>query len=135
MQTKTSKSIYSTIRLISVLIFFTAFATINLTGCAFSRQFIGVHGSSGYGPGYTNSAHYNEWGFLENMNSKNDWSSNTSDLSCQTPEDLIEISVGDVPNTGIDLNNIHVKAYPEPMWPRGIFRTGTGIVIIVDLYE
>jgi hypothetical protein len=135
MKTKASKSIYSTFRLISAVIFLTTVTTVNITGCALSRQFIGVNGSSGYGPGYTSSAHYNEWDFLENTNSKNIWSNNASDQSCQTVEDLVEISVGEVPNTGIDLNNIHVKAYPEPMYPRGIFRTGTGIVIIVDLYE
>ena len=136
MKTRSSKSTYSTIRLITALLFLIVFTTINITGCALSRQFIGVNGSSGYGPGYTSSTHFNEWDFLENMNSKNDWAYKTNASSCKTAEDVVEILVGDVPNTGIDLNNIHIKADPAPMWPRGgIFRTGTGVVIVVDLYE
>jgi len=135
MKTTLLKSKSLKIRFILFVSFTTMLLLLNITGCALSRQFIRTNTGHGYSPSFTNTTTSNEWGFLEQSGSVDDWIFNDNDNSIQDSDCLVEISTGDIPEAGNDIRNIDIRPYPTHLYPRGIYTTGTGIVIVVDLYR
>jgi hypothetical protein len=130
LKSKFSKTHFTIVAIISAMFLF-----MNITGCALSRQFIRANTGHGYGSGFANTSSSNEWDFLEHNGSGDEGIIDASNNSYQQTECLVDITPGDVVPTGNDLSNMAVRAYPAPVWPRGIYTTGTGIVIVVDLYK
>lgn len=111
------------------------FLIINMTGCTLSRQFLRTHTGHGYGPSYSNTTMSSEWDFIENSGSVNQWDFDDYTSNNQDSECRVGFSTGEVTGKDIEMNHIQMTHYPTPLYPRGIYTTGTGIIIVVDLYK
>jgi len=125
-----SKCIKTCIIIISII-----FLYLNLTGCTLSRQFIRTHTGHGYGSSFINHTNSDDWDVFEPSVSTPKWVSvDGSDFSKQSVE-LVDESSDIVIHPETDPRNTGVRSYPTPVWPRGIYTTGTGIIVIVDIYK
>jgi hypothetical protein len=135
MKTTFLNSISLKIHLTIIISISVLFLFLNITGCALSRQFIPTNTGHGYGPSFTSTTMSSEWDFLEQSDSVNEWSIDDSQSRIQKTDCLVEISTGEVTDADNKVNNIVMRPYPTHLYPRGIYTTGTGIIIVVDLYK
>ncbi len=125
-----SKSFKTCIIFISILVLY-----LNLTGCTLSRQFIRTHTGHGYGSTFAGNTYSDDWDVFEPAGSTQQWVSHDFCDFSQQRVDFIEESSDLVIHPATDPRNTGVRSYPPPVWPGGIYTTGTGIIVIVDIYK
>ncbi len=135
MKTAFFKPISSKIHLKSIISLSLILTFLNMTGCALSRQFIRTNTGHAYGTGITTTTLSDETVIFGHNNSENDLIVNGIDNFYQEKESLVDIASSSAIKTQQDISDYEVKVYPAHIWARGIFSTGTSIIIVVDLYE
>jgi hypothetical protein len=129
-KSKVSKSFKMCIILISIIFLF-----LNLTGCTLSRQFIRTHTGHSYGSNFDNNTYSDSWDVFEPSASTSQWVSDDGFDFTQQSAGSVDVSSDVVIHPGTDPRHTGVKTYPTPLWPRGIYTTGTGIIVILDIYR
>ena len=130
-----SRSTFSKIQLIVIVSFSLVFLFLNITGCALSRQFIRTHTGHGYGTNFVNETYSDEWDVFEPAGSATDWAIDDRTDFISSSDCLVDESSDILILPGNDPHNLNFRSYPTPFRPRGIYTTGTGIIIIVDIYK
>ena len=127
---KVSKIFKTCIILIAIF-----FLLLTITGCTLSRQFIRTHTGHGYGSNFVNNTYSDDWDVFEPSVSTPQWVSvDGSDFS-QQGSGLIDESSDIVLHPATTPPNTGVRSYPISAWPRGIYTTDTGIIVILGMYK
>ena len=134
MKTSLSKSNFPRIHL-SLLSFTAMLLFLTVTDCALSRQFIRTNTGHGYGPGYSTTTLSSEWDFLKQGDTVTEWEFEDFTSGIQDSECRVGFSPAEKTERDIEMNHIQMTPYPTTLYPRGIYTTGTGIIIVVDLYK